>query len=57
MPAITITKEFLDSLPEKDILMIRDYIWERFGNKPSHKVPGTSRESHPSKEEALRKKR
>ena len=55
MPAIT--KQYLDSLPEETILMIRDYIWERFGNKPSHKVPGTSREFHPGKEEALRRKR
>ena len=30
-----ITKEFLDSLPEKDILMIRDYIWTRFGTGPA----------------------
>lgn len=33
MPAIT--KEFLDSLPEKDILIIRDYIWNRFGTGPA----------------------
>lgn len=33
MPAVT--KEFFDSLPEKDILMIRDYIWTRFGTGPA----------------------
>ena len=55
MPAIT--KQYLDSLPEETILMIRDYIWERFGNKPSHKVSVTPRESRSNKEDALRKKR
>ncbi len=32
--AVTITKEYLDALPEETILMIRDYIWNRFGKNP-----------------------
>lgn len=55
MPAIT--REYLDSLPEETINMIRDYIWERFGNKPSAKITISSRESKASKEDALRVKR
>ena len=55
MPAIT--REYLDSLPEETIFMIRDYIWERFGNKPSAKIAVTSRESKTSKEDALRVRR
>ena len=56
MPAITITKEFLDSLPEKDILMIRDYIWTRFGNKPVQHKTAAQREPKSDMEVALRKK-
>ncbi|MBR2676794.1 MAG: hypothetical protein IKE28_07780, partial [Solobacterium sp.] len=29
-----ITKEYLDSLSEDDIIFIRDYIWNRFGRSP-----------------------
>lgn len=35
MPVIT--KEYLDSLPEEDIIFIRDYIWQRFGKEPERK--------------------
>lgn len=34
-----ITREFLDSLPEKDILFIRDYIWEKFGKGSMKEEP------------------
>ena len=32
MPVIT--KEYLDSLSEEEIVFIRDYIWQRFGKEP-----------------------
>ena len=56
MPDVTITKEFLDSLPEKDILMIRDYIWARFGNKPVQHKTAVQRESKSDMEAALRRR-
>ena len=34
---IVITKEYLDSLPDEDIIFIRDYIWQRFGKGPERK--------------------
>ena len=35
MPVIT--KEYLDLLPEEDIIFIRDYIWQRFGKEQERK--------------------
>ena len=34
----SVTKEYLDSLPEETILFIRDYIWNRFGTGQSEKT-------------------
>ena len=52
MPTTIITKEYLDSLPEETILLIRDYIWNRFGF-PSVKKPGNTREAKSDSEAAL----
>lgn len=52
MPTTIITKEYLDSLPEVTILLIRDYIWNRFGF-PSVKKPGNTREAKSDSEAAL----
>ena len=55
--AVTITKEYLDSLPEETILMIRDYIWNRFGKNPGSVKAASKRESKANKEPALHRMR
>jgi hypothetical protein len=55
--SVVITKEYLDTLPEETILMIRDYIWNRFGKNPATVKNVSMRESKTSKESALRRKK
>ena len=55
--AVTITKEYLDALPEETILMIRDYIWNRFGKNPGSVKAASKRESKANKEPALHRMR
>ena len=55
--SVVITKEYLDTLPEETILMIRDYIWNRFGKNPGTVKNVSMRESKTSKESALRRKK
>ena len=54
---VVITKEYLDALTEETILMIRDYIWNRFGKNPSSVKGASKRENHSSRESALRRTR
>ena len=55
--SVVITKEYLDALPEETILMIRDYIWNRFGKIPAPSKNASMREIKTNKEPALRKKK
>lgn len=55
--SVVITKEYLDALPEETILMIRDYIWNRFGKNPGATKNVSMRESKTSKEPALQRTR
>lgn len=55
--AVTITKEYLDALPEETILMIRDYIWNRFAKNPGSVKAASKRESKANKEPALHRMR
>ena len=55
--SVVITKEYLDTLPEETILMIRDYIWNRFGKNTCNAKSGSMRESKTNKEPALQRKK